>query len=244
MSLRRIYSEQPLRAGTLVSLRGDAASHVARVLRLRPGDELVVFDGSGRDYDGQITDLRGDEVGVQLGSAREILCESNLELVLLQGICRGSRMDTVVQKVTELGVHRIVPVLAQRSVVRLADGQAMRKLGHWRRIAIAAAEQSGRSRIPEILDPAPFETAVAVAGASGVATRLLLDPAGSRLRELPPPASPLALLVGPEGGLSDPERDMAAASGFIAVRLGPRILRTETAPIAALAVLQFLAGDF
>lgn len=242
MSLRRVFTEEPLRPGTLVSLRDDAANHVVRVLRLRRGDELVVFDGSGVDYDGRIADLSRDQVRVELGAGREIRSESNLDIVLLQGICRGARMDTVVQKATELGAKRIEPLLTQRSVVRLDEDQGTRKTGHWQRIAIAAAEQSGRSRITEVAEPQSFE--VAVAATVGMPTRLLLDPAGTSLRELPPPATPLALLVGPEGGLTDAERDLATTAGFAAVRLGPRILRTETAPIAALAVLQFLAGDF
>lgn len=242
MSLRRIFSSRPLRAGGTVTLDGDAANHVLRVLRLRTGDALVVFDGSGSDYDGEIAGLGRDTVDVRLGTGRAIAAESPLAITLLQGVCRGPRMDTVIQKATELGVARIVPVLAGRSVVKLDAEQAERKQEHWRRVAVAAAEQSGRSRVPELEPPRHLEEVVPDAGEH--ATRLLLDPAGASLRRLPAPAGPVALLVGPEGGLTEAERRLAADFGFVAAALGPRILRTETAPLAALALLQFIAGDF
>jgi len=242
MTLRRIFSSRPLRAGGEATLDGDAANHVLRVLRLRTGDGLVVFDGSGTDYTARITRLGRDTVEVQVDAGRPVAAESPLEITLLQGVCRGPRMDTVVQKATELGVARIVPVLAGRSVVRLDEEQAERKQEHWRRVAIAAAEQSGRSRVPAVDPPRRLEEVVPAA--EGYATRLTLDPGGRPLRELPPPASPVALLVGPEGGLTEAEGALAADFGFTPVRLGPRILRTETAPLAALALLQYVAGDF
>jgi 16S rRNA (uracil1498-N3)-methyltransferase len=241
MPLRRIFSPEPLRTGTAVTLAGDAASHVTRVLRLRRGDALVVFDGSGIDYEAEIEALGRDEVRVRVGAGRDVESESPLDIVLLQGVCRGPRMDTVVQKATELGVARIEPVLASRSVVRVAGEQAERKREHWQRVAVAAAEQSGRSRVPVVVEPRPLEAALPALPAT--ATRYLLDPLGASLAALPGPVSPLALLVGPEGGLSEEERSLAASVGFGAVRLGPRILRTETAPLAALAVLQFVGGD-
>jgi 16S rRNA (uracil1498-N3)-methyltransferase len=242
MSLRRIFSDQRLLPGTDVRLGDAAANHVLRVLRLRRGEDLVLFDGSGSDFSGQIVAIVRDEVTVRVGAGREVHAESTLETVLLQGICRGQRMDVVIQKATELGVTRIVPVLAGRSVVRLDPEQAARKRDHWWRVAVAATEQSGRSRIPEVAEPCQPEDAIRTIPAS--ATRLMLDPAGTNLRDLGTLASPVVLLVGPEGGLTDEECRFAAGRGFRPVRLGPRILRTETAPLAALAVLQFVAGDF
>ncbi len=241
MTLRRIFSEQPLRSGATVTLEGDAAGHVLRVLRLRVGDELVVFDGSGQDYAGRVTMLRKEAVTVQVGPGRAVQAESPLRVTLFQGVCRGPRMDTVIQKATELGVARIEPVLMERSVGRLGEEQAGRKRGHWQRVAIAAAEQSGRSEVPEVGEPRNLDAALA--DAASHKTRWLLDPGGESLRAASAAASPLALLIGPEGGLTETERAIAAATGFRALRLGPRILRTETAPLAALAVLQFLAGD-
>lgn len=242
MSLRRIFSDQRLLPGAEVRLGDAAANHVLRVLRLRRGEDLVLFDGSGADFAGEIASIVRDEVIVRVGAGREVRAESTLETVLLQGICRGPRMDVVIQKATELGATRIVPVLAGRSVVRLDPEQAARKRDHWWRVAVAAAEQSGRSRIPDVAVPCLPEEAIAAAPAP--ATRLTLDPTGTNLRDLGPLASPVVLLVGPEGGLTDDERRFAAEHGFRSVRFGPRILRTETAPLAALAVLQFVAGDF
>jgi 16S rRNA (uracil1498-N3)-methyltransferase len=241
MRQHRIYSSEPLRTGTRVTIAGDAAMHVTKVLRLRPGDALVVFDGSGADYEAEIETLGRDRVTVLVGAGRMLDAESPLAITLLQGVCRGQRMDTVVQKATELGVARIEPVLASRSVVRIAGDQAGRKQEHWQRIAIAAAEQSGRSRVPAVAEPRRLEEALPALTAPSA--RYLLDPDGAALRDLPPPASPLVLLVGPEGGLTGEERRLAGGFGFRAVRFGPRIMRTETAPLAALAILQYLAGD-
>lgn len=241
MALRRIYSDQPLRTGAAVTLTGDAANHVLRVLRLRRGDSLVLFDGSGNDFDGAIIDLSRDAVTVEVATSRAVHTESPLEITLLQGVCRGPRMDTVIQKATELGVARIRPVLTGRSVVRLDEERADRKQGHWQRVAVAAAEQSGRSRIPHVTEAQPLEAALAALSATG--TRLLLDPEGKALGRDGLTAGGLTLLVGPEGGLAPDERSLAQDAGFHPVRLGPRILRTETAPLAALAVLQFLGGD-
>lgn len=241
MGLRRIFSSQPLTAGTSMRLDAAAAAHVLRVLRLRRGDALVVFDGSGAEFEAAIEGIAHEEVIVRIGAARLLATESPLAITLLQGVCRGPRMDIVIQKATELGVARIEPVLAARSVVRIGDEHAARKQEHWQRVAIAAAEQSGRGRIPVVGAPQPLEQGVVAADPAG--TRLMLDPAGGALGSITPLRAPLALLVGPEGGLTGDEQRLATAHGFMAVRLGPRILRTETAPLAALAVLQFLAGD-
>lgn len=242
MPLRRIFSEQRLRSGATVTIGGDAANHILRVLRLRTGDSLVIFDGFGIDYEGEITRPDRDEVAVLVGAGHEVRTESPFEITLLQGVCRGPRMDTVIQKATELGVTRIQPVLAGRSVVRLDDDQTGRKRQHWQRVAVAACEQSGRSHVPEVGEPRMLEEVLP--DTAHLATRWLLHPDAEGIRETARPASPLGLLVGPEGGLTEAERRLAVDFGFTAVRLGPRILRTETAPLAALAVLQFLAGDF
>ncbi|MCC7490187.1 MAG: 16S rRNA (uracil(1498)-N(3))-methyltransferase [Gammaproteobacteria bacterium] len=241
MSLRRIYSDQRLTPGATASLRGDAANHVLRVLRLRRGDRLLVFDGSGTDFEAEITELRRDQVQLQLGSGHAADVESPLAVTLFQGVSRGPRMDTVIQKATELGVARIQPVLAARSVVRLDEAGAGRKREHWQRVAVAAAEQSGRSRVPMVAEPGPLE--ILVPASVDHATRLQLDPTGESINALGPVTGPVALLIGPEGGLTEAEVRLAADFGYRRLRLGPRILRTETAPLAALAVLQFVAGD-
>jgi 16S rRNA (uracil1498-N3)-methyltransferase len=242
MPLRRIYCPHPLKSHIQTVLDGDAANHVLRVLRLRTGDELVLFDGSGCDFTGRVHALGRDRVTIDVDEGRVVERESPLQIVLLQGVSRGPRMDIVIQKATELGVMRIQPILAERSVVRLDEEGASRKQEHWQRVAIAAAEQSGRSRIPEVA--APLRLEAALGSYPGMGTGLLLDPEGRGARELAPPVSPVSLLIGPEGGFSDSESRLARDSGFIGLRLGPRILRTETAPLAALAVLQLIAGDF
>lgn len=241
MSRHRIFSEQALRAGHTVRLHGPAAAHISRVLRLRTGDEVVVFDGSGRDFEGRISALGRESVSIDVGPGREVATESPADITLLQGICRGARMDTVLQKSTELGVRRIVPIATERSVVRLDEERRERREDHWQRIVTSACEQCGRSRVPEVAMAQPLAQAL---DADLGHTRLLLDPqASDGLGTLELRGQSIALLVGPEGGLTSAEQRHALERGFRAVRLGPRVLRTETAPLAALALLQFLAGD-
>ena len=239
----RIFSDTAVTTGSSVELTGNPATHIYKVLRLRAGDSLVVFDGSGAEYAATIETASRSAVAVIVGDGHEPGTESPLDVTLLQGICRGQRMDLLVQKSTELGVAAIRPVACERSVVRLDDARARRKVLHWRQIAISACEQSGRVRIPEVADPAPLERALTeLAALPG--TRLLLDPAADRsLGEALDSPEAVVLLVGPEGGLSGGERRAAIAAGFRAASLGPRILRTETAPLAALSLIQYLAGD-
>jgi 16S rRNA (uracil1498-N3)-methyltransferase len=240
--LTRVYVDAPLAAGTRVTLEGGAARHVTRVLRLRVGEALTLFNGSGGEYPASIEQSQGGRVALAIGEQRAIERESPLALTLAQGVSRGERMDLVVQKATELGVSALVPVLSERSVVRLTAQQADRRLNHWRAIAVAACEQSGRNRLPAIAAPVPLRDFLR-SGTDGV-TRLLLSPgAGATLADVPRPVTAVTVLIGPEGGLAPPEQEAAIAAGFKAVRLGPRVLRTETAAIAALTLLQREFGD-
>jgi len=244
--LTRVYVDAPLAAGTRVTLEGGAASHVARVLRLRVGEALTVFNGSGGEYAASIEQVHGGRVAVTIGEPRAVERESPLTLTLAQGVSRGERMDLVVQKATELGVSGIVPLFTERSVVRLGAQQAERKLNHWRAIAIAACEQSGRNRLPNVAPPVSLGDFLRAgdAGRSAPHARLLLSPAAAlRIAEAPRPAEGITVLIGPEGGLTDAEQEAAVATGFTPVRLGPRVLRTETAAIAALTFLQCEFGD-
>ena len=247
MRLTRVYVEAPLAAGKRLVVEGSAANHITRVLRLRSGDALTVFDGSGGEFGARIQEFRKDSVVVAVEEHRPLERESPLPLTLAQGISRGERMDWVIQKATELGTARIVPLFTKRSVVRLDEKQADRKLQHWRAIAIAACEQCGRNRIPELAAPVDFFD-VLPAEASG-ATRLLLSPTGDlRIEDLGQDvrqgaSKGITVLIGPEGGLEDVEQEAALAAGFKAVRLGPRVLRTETAAIAALTIIQRYFGD-
>jgi 16S rRNA (uracil1498-N3)-methyltransferase len=220
---------------------GSAANHIMRVLRLRDGDSLTLFDGRGGEYGARISGLRKDSVQVDVLEHRDAERESALNLTLAQGISRGERMDWVMQKATELGVTRIIPVITERTMVKLDERQSEKKLQHWRGIAIAACEQCGRNRVPEVAAPIAYYDVIRAIDPG--ATRILLSPAGTlRANELPR-SHHIAMLIGPEGGLSENERDAAVAAGFQQVRMGPRVLRTETAAIAALTVLQHDFGD-
>jgi 16S rRNA (uracil1498-N3)-methyltransferase len=239
--LTRVYVEDPLSAGKSCGIAGSAANHIMRVLRLRDGDALTLFDGRGGEYGARITGFRKDSVQVQVQEHRDAERESLLHLTLAQGISRGERMDWVMQKATELGVARIVPVITERTMVKLDERQSARKIEHWRAIVIAACEQSGRNRVPEVAAPRAFHELLRQGDVDG--QKLLLSPTGDlNARDLALTGRAL-LLVGPEGGLSPEERDLAIGDGFRQVRMGPRVLRTETAAIAALTILQHDFGD-
>jgi 16S rRNA (uracil1498-N3)-methyltransferase len=247
MRVTRVHAGAPLVEGATLALPERAAVHVARVLRMRPGDALAVFDGAGAEHEAEIVAIRGERVDARIGAARTPAPESPLAITLVQGVSRGERMDYTIQKATELGVHRIVPVLAERTVVRLDAAQAVKKREHWRGVAIAACEQSGRASVPEVTSPRRYDEYLASDSRDEdpARVRLLLSPEGARSpADLPSLLREVTLLVGPEGGLSDAEERLAATRGYVGLRLGPRVLRTETAAAAAIAALQALRGDF
>jgi 16S rRNA (uracil1498-N3)-methyltransferase len=242
----RVHAPGPLVAGASVALPARAAAHVARVLRLRAGDPLVVFDGLGAEHEATIGAVRGERVEVAIGARLAGDRESPLAITLVQSVSRGERMDYTIQKATELGVHRIVPVLAERTVVRLDPAQSAKKLEHWRGVAIAACEQCGRARVPVVEPPRRFLEHLATARDTTDErhVRLVLSPDGMHApADLPQALAAVELLVGPEGGLTADEERLASTHGYVGLRLGPRILRTETAGAAAIAVLQALRGD-
>jgi len=249
MSPPRVFVDLALASGGEIALPADVAAHVVRVLRLRAGEALTLFDGRGGEYAGTLLEAGGRDrpPRVAVGAHAPVERESPLVLTLLQGVARGERMDLIVQKATELGAARLVPLATERGVVRLDEHGAGKRVAHWRAVAIAACEQCGRNRLPRIDPVTPFERiADSVRGlALAAGPRLLLDPLAQRplAAALSPGATAATLLVGPEGGLTHQELEQARIAGFEAVRLGPRVLRTETAPLAALAVLQALAGD-
>ena len=242
MRVNRIFVDGPLKSSTQVALPSAGAYHVARVLRMREGAPLRVFDGSGSEFQAEIVRVEGDAVTVQLVAQAQPAAESPLRINLIQGISRGERMDWTLQKATELGVSAIAPVLTARSVVRLDDKQAEKKQGHWRAIVIGACEQCGRSRIPPVSPATTLRDYFANVRKDGM--RLVLSPAApgslAGIASLP---SKVDLLIGPEGGLEDDELVAAQKAGFMPVRLGPRVLRTETAAVVALSVMQALWGD-
>lgn len=241
MRLTRVYVDTDLQTGQRLSIEGSAGNHVARVLRLRVGDALTLFNGQG-EYGGSIQEMRRDTVLVNVLEQREVERESPCQLILVQGISRGERMDWVIQKATELGVSQISPVFTERSVVNLDEKQASRKIQHWRSVAIAACEQSGRNRVPDITPPLDLYDLLERGSTPGSA--LLLSPRASmRMADVPSAEAGATVLIGPEGGLADVEQETAIRSGFTPVRLGPRVLRTETAAVCALTLLQQKFGD-
>jgi 16S rRNA (uracil1498-N3)-methyltransferase len=241
----RVYVPLDAPAHGVCDLSPEASHHLLHVLRLSNGDAVVIFDGNGHEYDATIDRVSRSGIRVKLRPARSIDRESRLEVTLAQGISSGDRMDYTIQKAVELGVYAIQPLTTERSVVRLDAARAAKRIAHWRSVAIAACEQCGRNRVPEI---APVSTLTGWLGSavSPASLRLTLSPhAPARLAALErDDMAQIILLVGPEGGLAPREEDDALTAGFIAVRLGPRVLRTETAAVAALAALQTLWGDF
>jgi 16S rRNA (uracil1498-N3)-methyltransferase len=249
MRLTRCFVEQPLHSGTTLILPPAPSAHIGRVLRLRAGMMLTLFDGRGGEYAAEIRSIDRERVSVQVGAHATLERETPIAVTLLQCLARGEPMDWIVQKSTELGVSAIVPVHSEHSVVRPDHASGERRRAHWQAVAIGACEQSGRNRVPSILPIDRFEQACTMWPAA--TCRLLLEPeasltlAAAVARASGTGAAPaFALLVGPEGGFSAAESALARGAGWSACRLGPRVLRTETAPLAALAVLQALVGDF
>ena len=239
----RLFVSRDLINGDVAVLEGDRARYLGRVLRLRVGDEITIFDGTGPEWSATIDAMTKSTVTLQVGDSHEAGTESPLKIHLVQGISRGERMDFVVQKATELGVKRITPVMTEYGVVKLDSKRAEKRRLHWQGVAASACEQSGRIRPPLVDTPMPLNDWHGAAHA-GDATRLVLRPGAARpLSDVETPDTGLCLLVGPEGGFSEREYDDAAFSGFEAVTLGPRILRTETAAVAAIAIAQALWGD-
>ena len=244
--MTRLYVPGELVPGRAYALPQPQAHHATRVLRLKAGDAVTLFNGGGAEYGAMVTRVAGDAVIVKVGDARDCARESPLEIVLGQALSSGERMDYTVQKAVELGVAAIHPLAAARSVVRLSGERAEKRVAHWQSVVVSACEQSGRNRVPPVAPVAELAAWLArpVAGEAG-ALRLLLSPAGAtRLRDLPRPAAFIVLLAGPEGGFTPEEEAAARHCSFTPVRLGPRVLRTETAAVAALAALQALWGDF
>jgi 16S rRNA (uracil1498-N3)-methyltransferase len=241
VTIPRIFIDQPLNEGESIALSPDAAHHVARVLRLCVADPLILFNGQGGEWGACIESITKSTVQVRVGALYPIERESPLNITLVQGISRGERMDYTIQKAVELGVSAIVPVLTRRSTVRLEAERGERRLEHWRKVIIGACEQCGRNHIPPIEPIRPFTQWLACSEPS---LKLLLEPNSSQtLSTLPKPTGSITLLAGPEGGLSEEECREAIAEGCLPIRLGPRVLRTETAALVALSALQTLWGD-
>jgi 16S rRNA (uracil1498-N3)-methyltransferase len=258
MRLTRVYVEAALTPGSAVELPRETGSHLAKVLRARSGDELILFNGDGREFGGSIEEVRGSRVSAFVGSPRAIDRESPLAITLVQCVPRGDRMDFIVQKATELGVARIVPVLSQRSVVRLDAAQAQSKANHWRAVTVSACEQCGRNRLPIIETTQPLLNYLGNS-VPGAGPRLVFEPESApQPHAAADQGAPAAALnggwaklsvtdahvaIGPEGGFTSDELEAFRVCGYSQGGLGPRVLRTETAAIAAVVWLQAHFGD-
>jgi 16S rRNA (uracil1498-N3)-methyltransferase len=250
--LTRVFVEGELQSGSVVELPRETGAHLAKVLRARSGDEVVLFNGDGREFTGAVEKVQGSRVSASIGAARTIDRESPFQLTLVQCVPRGDRMDFIVQKATELGVARIIPVLSQRSVVRLDEGQAASKQLHWRAVTVSACEQCGRNRLPSVAAPQPLLSYLGALAQANESLRLVLEPERARRTERGTQSIDIAsrqsvslaeIAIGPEGGFAPEELEAFDLSSFARLGLGPRVLRTETAAIAAIVILQARFGD-
>lgn len=241
MRIPRIFTDSPLAVGSQCQLDDNAANHVGRVLRMQAGQALLLFNGDGQDYHATITEAGKKHVQVAVTEAAENETESSLRVVLAQTLSKGDRMDYAVQKAVEMGVSEIVPLTTERCDVKLKGDREDKRLRHWQQVAISAAEQCGRARVPEIQPVMTVQQWLEHARACDL--RLVLHHRTEQsLNTLEKPSS-IALMIGPEGGLTAEEIALAESHGFLPVALGPRVLRTETAPVAAIALCQWLWGD-
>ncbi len=240
MRVPRIFHHEALVTHSRITLEPGAARHVSRVLRLGSGSPLILFDGRGGTYTATLLEVGKRNVIAEVGAHQADECESPLAVTLAQGVSKGERMDFTIQKAVELGVHKILPLSTERSVVNLKGERLEKKQAHWQGVIISACEQCGRNTLPELLPMLSLPSWLAHAPhGQGI---LLDHRADNTITSLQAPTS-LTLLIGPEGGLSPSERDSAYAAGYQGVRLGPRVLRTETAALTALAALQSYWGD-
>ena len=240
MRIPRIYTTQALEPDSITELEPGPSQHLARALRMQVGSELILFDGRGGQYPAMITAVGKKQVTVETRSLDEREVESPLNIHLGIAISRGERMDWIIQKATELGVDRVTPLLSERTEVKLKGERAEKKIAHWQQIAISACEQCGRNRIPQIESLTSFARWTPTTEAD---LKLVLHHRADKLPAESSPPESIALLIGPEGGLSTSEIDTAESAGFLSLKLGPRILRTETAPLTAITALQLKWGD-
>lgn len=238
----RFFCPFPLNPGATVDLPADTAHHALNVLRAGAGDTAILFDGSGGEWQ-SVLQPAGKRLLAKLTSFSETGREAPLRITLVQSLPAADKMDWIVQKAVELGVFRIQPVAARRSLVKLAAPRAERRLAHWQAIAIAACEQSGRTQVPEVAPLLDLPHYFAQTVTDNVLRLICAPGATTALRQMPAPTTPIHLLIGPEGGFEEAELQAAHAAGFQPVSLGPRVLRTETAGLAALAAMMALWGD-
>lgn len=241
MRIPRIYTTQTLTTDSLIDLEEAPSHHLSKVLRMQAGRELILFNGAGGEYTGVIDAISKKSVAVKLTAFNLENRQSTLQLELAIGVSRGDRMDWVLQKATELGVSKITPLITERTEVKLGGERADKKLGHWQQTIVSACEQCQRNLLPELSEPVLLSEWMASCKAE---LKFVLHHRDNQGLPQDKTTSSIALLVGPEGGLSDAEIAQAIALQFSPLTLGPRVLRTETAPVAAISLVQYLWGDF
>lgn len=239
--MTRLYLAQPLASGSSIALPDEALRHLVQVLRMQAGETLTVFNGEGGEYAATLATASRKGATLAIGAYDPISREAPIAITIAQCVSKGDRMDYALQKATELGAAGFVPVLSARGVVKLDGERWEKKVEHWRGVVIGAAEQSGRTRMPDVALPLSFETLLA---SPREGLKLILAPGGTTALSALPRTDAITALIGPEGGFSPQELELADRHGWQRLGLGPRILRTETAPVALLAALLTLHGDF
>ena len=241
MRIPRVFSPQTIAIGDCIELEAGAARHLTSALRMNSGQLITLFNGHGGEYTAELVEAKKGKATVRITEFDKADRESNLPIHLAIGISRGERMDLIVQKATELGASEITPLFTERCEVKLSGDRLAKKISHWQQVAISACEQCQRNSLPSINSPVKIDQWQVNCDAS---LKLLLHHRTDQsLSDMPPPSGQVALLIGPEGGLSEREIEQAISLGFSPLALGPRVLRTETAPLAAISILQSLWGD-
>ncbi len=239
--ISRFYVEIPLREGELVMLPSEVSHHLLTVLRKGIGDQIQLFNGYGYQYTATVESISKKLAQVKIISSEDSKTESPLKITLAQGLSKGQKMDFTLQKAVELGVHRIVPIINQRSSIKIKTDKVESKLKHWNKVIVSATEQSGRCKIPQLLEPMLLEDWLEMELSD---LKIVLAPSSSQsVNELNKPSDSVTLLIGSEGGLSHDEIESAISHGYQSIKLGPRVFRTETAALVAMGVLQSLWGD-
>ena len=243
--MNRFYHSKSININENIVMDDFAAHHALKVMRLKNNDQLILFNGDGSDYTGQVINISKRQVEVSIKSKKNIGNESNLRVILLQALTSSEKMDLIIQKTTELGISEIQPIVCERSIVKIKKEKIEKKLSHWRQVAIAACEQCGRAKVPKIHEPENIIKYLERTIESDKDTKIILSPEASKSLDniAPNIKQDIKVLIGPEGDFTKKELDLSIQNGFSPIKIGPRILRTETAPISILSILQYKYGD-
>jgi 16S rRNA (uracil1498-N3)-methyltransferase len=243
--MNRFYHSKPININETIVMDNFAAHHALKVMRLKINDQLILFNGDGSDFTGQVIRISKRQVEVSIKSKKNIKNESNLKVILLQALTSSEKMDLIIQKTTELGISEIQPIICERSIVKVKNEKIEKKLSHWRQVSIAACEQCGRAKIPTIHKPENIIKYLEKITDSDKITKIILSPEATKSLDnvTHNVKRNIIVLIGPEGDFTKQELDFSIQKGFSPIKIGPRILRTETAPMCILSILQYKYGD-